>query len=104
MKPTYKTPTIRNDRSGLTYSRGFWRALYYKGEKRLMKSMRTKDLAEATKRRDDFYASLDAPVIHGDGDRFVYKIESYVVKIRGRYVGSASTIEEARAMRDKALR
>lgn len=102
--PAIQIPTIRTDRSGLTFSRGFWKAMYYKGNKKLMKSMRTKDLTEATKRRDEFYASLDVPVVHGEGDRFIYPVGHFVVKIRGRYIGTAQTIEAAREMRDAALR
>ena len=103
MKPTYKIPTIRNDRSGLVFSRGVFKAMYTVDGKKRTKSMKTKDLKLATYLRDEFYKSLGVDVVHGDGDRFVYKVESYIVKIRGKYVGSTHTIEDARKMRDDAL-
>lgn len=103
MTPTIKVPTIRTPRSGLCFSRGTWRAMFTKDGKRLMKSMKTKDLVEAARRRDEFYATLGVEVTHGKGERFIYPVEHFVIKVQGAYIGTASTIEEARSMRDRAM-
>lgn len=103
-KPTtYTVPLIRNARSGLIMSRGVWKAHYTVDGKPRYKSMRTKDLATATLRRDEFYASLDCPVTHGEGDRFLYPLSGYVVRIRGKYIGTFQDREDAIAARDKEL-
>ena len=101
--PTYTVPLIRNARSGLILSRGFYKASYMVDGKPRYKSMRTKDLETATLRRDEFYASLDCPVKHGEGDRFLYPLSGYVVRIRGKYIGTFQDRDEAIAARDKEL-
>ena len=101
--PIYTVPLIRNARSGLVMSRGFWKAHYTVDGKPRYKSMRTKDLATATLRRDEFYGGLGCSVKHGEGDRFLYPISGYVVKIRGRYIGTFQDRDEAIAARDKEL-
>lgn len=91
----YKIPIIRNDKSGLTFTRGMWKAMYRVNGQPRMKSLSTKDLETARIRRDEFYRILGVDVIEKPTERHVYRLCTYQVRVGGSYIGSYKTKREA---------
>jgi hypothetical protein len=69
-----------------------------------MRSLRTKSLTEATARRNEFYESLGFTIDQQEnGDRYIYWVKPYQVRIQGTFVGSFETFDEAARARDEFL-
>lgn len=80
-----------------------WKVCFTENGKPKMRSLRTKDLGEATARRNEFYESLGFQIDQQEGDRYIYRVKPYQVRIQGTFVGSFETYEEAARARDEYL-
>ena len=81
-----------------------WKVCFAENGKPRMRSLRTKDLTEATARRNEFYESLGFTIDQQEGGRYIYRVRPYQVRIQGAFVGSYETLDEAARARDEYLR
>lgn len=109
-------PRLLRPTSGLSLSRGTYRAEYGIQGKRAYKSLGTADLATAIERRDAFYADMLArgatvacsaatrPPLDPESMRYIQEHTGFTVTLPGRkYVGYFRTAEEAKQARNAAL-
>ena len=102
--PKYKIPAIRNSRSGLMFSRGMWKMMYEEDGVKKQKSTGCKVLEEATKVRDEFFASLGVPIKKIPGDRHIYHVEYWNVTVRGVNLGNFRSLAQAKDARKAAYK
>jgi len=115
---TVRLPKLKDDMSGLMMMRDKWHAIYYVDGKSRRSCLATSDDEEARILRDQLHltklsegatytgglrpaikAALDDP----DGDSCIYKTETFKVYIGGEYIGSSTSKEEARNIRNKHI-
>lgn len=89
---------------------GIWVAYCYRDGKQWRRSTGERDFVMARSWRDRWFAELRKH--HGASDiqrkvskdAYIYQRDPFVVRVMGRYVGSAPTKREARTMRDNYLK
>lgn len=109
-------PRLLRPTSGLSLSRGTYRAEWHRDGKRLYKALATADLATAIVRRDAFYADMLAagatvacggatrPPLDPASMRYIQEHKGFAVTLPGkRYIGYFRTAEEAKEARNAAL-
>jgi len=111
---------IRKSTSGITFQ-NTWKIRYWKDGIQKIRNTYTKDIDEAIKIRDAFYAELKAmgatEVLVGTASpkaqvsrtqknpsKHIYERKPFLVKIRNQHVGVFDTREEAEKARDRYLK
>lgn len=102
-------PKIKTPDSGLSFYRGTWRAEYTVDGKRRYRSLGAESVAVARRKRDEFYAELDAAgakpngtVTDPDSMRYIYLRKPVILRINGKE-RHFDTEAEAKAARNKIL-
>lgn len=102
-------PKIKSPDSGLSYYRGTWRAEYAIDGRRRYRSLGTESAIVARRKRDEFYAELDAAgakpsgsVTDPDSMRYIYTRKPVILRIDGKE-RHFDSVEEAKAARNELL-
>jgi len=115
----YEISKLRKKTSGMTLQ-GTWKIRYTVDGVLKTKNSYTKDVDEAVKIRDGFFAELLAqgateklvgranpktkyPARPPTEDIYIHRRRPYIVKVKQKYLGLFDTLEEARAARDKYM-
>lgn len=106
-------PRLVKPTSGLVRRKGMWYAVYYVDSKTRMASLDTADDDEAKKARDAFFRSLANQgaktrsvrrrAAEGS-DAYIHERPRFVVRVPGRKLRYAASIEQAREIRDELLK
>lgn len=108
-----ETPKIAKPDSGLVCRKGIWYAVFYIDSATRTRSLGTGDKTEARAARDAFFVSLAAQGAttrsvwnraEAGSDAYIHRRPQFVVRVPGRKLRYAASIEHAREIRDEMLR
>lgn len=105
-------PKISKPDSGMVCRKGIWYAVFYVDAATRTRSLGTGDKMEARAGRDAFFASLAAQgaatrsvrsKAEAGSDAYIHERPRFVVRVPGRKLRYAASIEHAREIRDAML-
>lgn len=105
-------PKIAKPDSGMVFRKPIWYAVFYVDNKTRTRSLGTGDKTEARAARDAFFASLAAQgaatrsvrtKAAAGSDAYIHERPQFVVRVPGRKLRYAASIEHAREIRDEML-
>lgn len=106
-------PKIAKPDSGMVCRKGIWYAVFYVDKNTRTRSLGTGDKTEARAGRDAFFASLAAQGAStrsvrskaaAGSDAYIHERPRFVVRVPGRKLRYAASIEHAREIRDMLLK
>lgn len=94
----------RPNGKALTRRGGIWHIIFYEDGKKVVRSLNTKDKLEAAYKRDRFFIDVPVHQVRKTGKYIYHRPESWVVKVRGVFVGEAKDEAAAETMRDTYMK